>query len=252
MVSVRQSGRDRAVSATARDEILTLRAAGVPPKAIARRLGLAPSLVAQTLYEVAATRPKPAASDPKCWVSPGWSCSVRAPSRRGWKDAGLESEDPIGRSLVQVAVLTPHHNRHKRWFAGYLLDVHCLGVKDALPPRVLDEHEVESFLSRFFLAFDSPPVPCPFDLARELVFGAEHYARSLGFLPHPDFRSARRLLGEPPSEFSITFGWMGKPFYMSGPYDDPQAVLRTLDRTVGAGNYHFAVEASGLGDWLDG
>ena len=33
----------------------------------------------------------------------------------------------------------------------------------------------------------------------------------------------------------------GVPFYMSGPYDNPRAVVRTLDRTCGEGNYHYVV-----------
>ena len=34
----------------------------------------------------------------------------------------------------------------------------------------------------------------------------------------------------------------GKPFYMSGPYDDIDRVLATLRRTVGEGNFHYLVE----------
>ena len=37
----------------------------------------------------------------------------------------------------------------------------------------------------------------------------------------------------------ITFGLDGVPFYMSGPYDNPRSVVRTLDRTCGEGNYHY-------------
>jgi len=36
----------------------------------------------------------------------------------------------------------------------------------------------------------------------------------------------------------ITFGRDGVPFYVSGPYDNPRSVVRTLDRTCGEGNYH--------------
>jgi hypothetical protein len=39
----------------------------------------------------------------------------------------------------------------------------------------------------------------------------------------------------------IRFGRDGKPFYVSGPYDKPGAVVETLEATVGAGNYDYMV-----------
>ena len=37
------------------------------------------------------------------------------------------------------------------------------------------------------------------------------------------------------------FGRDGVPFYLSGPYDNPRSVVRTLARTCGEGNYHYVV-----------
>lgn len=42
---------------------------------------------------------------------------------------------------------------------------------------------------------------------------------------------------QPPSR--IRFGRHGKPYFQQGPYDNPTRVMRTLDRSVGPGNYHF-------------
>jgi hypothetical protein len=33
----------------------------------------------------------------------------------------------------------------------------------------------------------------------------------------------------------------GQALYISGPYDDVRHVTKTLDRTIGSGNYHFIV-----------
>lgn len=79
----------------------------------------------------------------------------------------------------------------------------------------------------------------PLDLAQDLVFGAVEYARGLGFDPHPDLRQAAAHLGtwQPPGR--ITFGYHGEPYFQQGPYDNPARILRTLDRTVGAGNYKY-------------
>jgi hypothetical protein len=69
------------------------------------------------------------------------------------------------------------------------------------------------------------------------------YARGLGFGPHPDFAAAEGHLGSWAGPGAITFGRDGKPLYISGPYDDPGPVIRTLERTVGRGNFEFLAVA---------
>lgn len=71
------------------------------------------------------------------------------------------------------------------------------------------------------------------------MWGAVDYARSLGFEPHPEFAAASGQLGAWAGPGAITFGQDGIPMYMSGPHDNPRAVLRTLSRAVGEGNFHF-------------
>ncbi len=67
--------------------------------------------------------------------------------------------------------------------------------------------------------------------------------RGLGFGPHPDFAAAEGHLGSWAGPGAITFGKDGKPLYISGPYDDPGPVIRTLERTVGRGNFEFLAVA---------
>jgi hypothetical protein len=63
----------------------------------------------------------------------------------------------------------------------------------------------------------------------------------------PDTRASRTrtypgpapYLGEPDGPVRIVFGRQGKPFYISGPNDDPRAVVATLEATVGPGNYDY-------------
>ena len=61
------------------------------------------------------------------------------------------------------------------------------------------------------------------------------------FEPAPDFRDTAGHLGEWTETSRITFGRDGVPFYVSGPYDNPRSVVRTLDRTCGEGNYHYVL-----------
>ena len=76
---------------------------------------------------------------------------------------------------------------------------------------------------------------------RELVWGGVAYARSLGFEPHPDFERAAVHLGQCVPSGDITFGLHGKPYFMQGEYDHAGRVLRTLERSVGEGNFDFLV-----------
>jgi hypothetical protein len=56
---------------------------------------------------------------------------------------------------------------------------------------------------------------------------------------HPDFAATAGHLGSWAGPGTITFGKDGKPLYICGPYDDPRAVIRTLERTAGRGNFGF-------------
>ena len=66
------------------------------------------------------------------------------------------------------------------------------------------------------------------------------FAAGLGFEPHPDFAAARGHLGELEEPCAITFGRRGRPLYVQGIYDDPMAVVHTLQRTVGNGGFAVA------------
>jgi hypothetical protein len=43
---------------------------------------------------------------------------------------------------------------------------------------------------------------------------------------------------------AITFGQDGRPCFVQGPHDNADAILRTLERSVGRGNFTFLVQAS--------
>jgi hypothetical protein len=108
----------------------------------------------------------------------------------------------------------------------------------------MDQRELLAFRRSYFAGFDGDPVPAPLELAQHLVLGAVEYARGLGFEPPPDFAATAGQLGDWAGPSDITFGHDGKPFYIQGPYDNPTAVIRTLDRTVGRDNYHYLIGLS--------
>jgi hypothetical protein len=125
---------------------------------------------------------------------------------------------------------------------GWLVDVYCLGVKDVVGPRVMDERRAADFRGSFFAAYQARPIEAPLGLAQHLVFGAVEYARGLGFEPAPGFAATTDQLGSWAGPSAIRFG-DGKPLFVEGPHDDADAVLQTLERSVGRGNFTFLVQA---------
>lgn len=143
-----------------------------------------------------------------------------------------------------VAVLVARAHRYdKVSVCGYLADVYCLGVKNALGPTIMDEVGLQGFVQKYFASYLGDPLEAPIELAREVVLGSIAYARGLGFEPHHDFAAAEAHLGSWTGPSGIAFGKDGKPFYISGPYDNPRPVIRTLERTIGQGNFDVLVLA---------
>lgn len=85
-------------------------------------------------------------------------------------------------------------------------------------------------------------------LAHELIYGAIEYAAQFGFQPHSDFKRAQYILDPPdmhPRTGTVEFGKDGQPFYISGPYDNDEAIVRQLARKVGEDKFHYLVQIAG-------
>jgi hypothetical protein len=222
--------------------VRALREQGLSPREIARALGVRPAVVAPLVRAIAAERAVTAREAPLvgCWVTPGWADGLGVDGHPEWPRGTAAHEGASG--LVGVVVAREHRNRNLSG-CGYLVDVWCLGVKNALGPRVGDRYELRELLDAFCLAFGSTPIEAPIDLAQQLVLGAVEYARSLGLEPHPDFEPARGHLGHWEGASAIRFGRAGQPFFVQGPDDDPARVLSALERSVGRDNYGFIASA---------
>jgi hypothetical protein len=186
-----------------------------------------------------ATAAEPEAAVVGCWVSPGWSTGLTVDGHEDWPDTSPSREGTDGLAGVAVA---RRHRPHRVSVCGYLVDVYCLGVKDVIGPRIMNERDLPAFRHTFFAAFEKvqAPLDVPLEMARHLVWGAVDYARRLGFEPAPDFGPAAGHLGPWEETSAITFGRDGAPLYVQGPYDNPNTVFRTLSKSVGKDNFHFA------------
>lgn len=232
------------------EQVRELRGAGCSPKQIAHSLGVRPAtvtpLVRALAQQAAATEAEPRVVG--CWVSPSWSTGLTMDGHPEWPDVNAGDDYFSG----VAAVLVARRERPRRVsVCGYLVDVYCLGVKNALGPRIMREDDLGSFRELFFEGFADagPPLEAPLDLARHLVCGAVDYARRLGFDPHPDYAPVAGHLGPWDEVSAITFGRDGVPYYVAGPYDDATSVLRTLSRSVGKDNFHYLVGVGAATGW---
>jgi hypothetical protein len=244
------------------ERVRALRARRYAPAEIARALGVSKADAARLVRVVACERDRAtaagasatngpvAASQARCWVSPGWRHGLRIEAHPEWPDgAGAPTE--ASESGVACVLLAVPDGGDRMSVCGYLIDTWCLGVKNAIGPQRMGRRELEAFKRHYFGPWRSEGIPAPLELAQHLVLGAAEYARCLGFKPHGDFRRARRPLGSWEGPSAITFGCDGKPHYLNGPNEDPRRVFATLERTVGRGGFDYTLslgEVDGLDD----
>ncbi|TMR28941.1 helix-turn-helix domain-containing protein [Nonomuraea zeae] len=225
-----------------KDRVRELRAQGRSPKEIARALKVSPSAVAPLVRAIAAESAESAGDgEPDvvgCWINVGWSAGLGVDPARGWVDEAPGS----GMEGMVCVLVARRHTWDRMTVAGYLADVRCLGVKNAIGPDVLDDRELRRFREYFFGEYAGWQ-EAPIELAQHLVFGSLDYARTLGFEPHEDFAPASDVLGKWEGDAAITFGRDGRPFYTPGPYDDPARVLRTLRRTLSDDEFDYVIPA---------
>jgi hypothetical protein len=132
--------------------------------------------------------------------------------------------------------------------SAFVVDVFCLGVKDAffkvaskesyhntIKPRLVETHEGQHF--------ENTHPSC----VRKLIEGAVDYAGELGFSPHPDYRKAKAIFGDIDAgacPVKYVFGQEGMPMYIRGPNESitqARKIVAQLDKRCGEGNYHYLV-----------
>ena len=133
----------------------------------------------------------------------------------------------------------------------FLVDVYCLGVKDAFFAKVSESEYDTRILARIMETGGGKKSLSP-ACARKLVEGAVQYAQSLGLAPHPDYKKACRVFGGiRPEECdrAFTYGQDGKPLFVQSPNDSPEFVhhvMTTLSHRLGTEGFHYILEAGSL------
>jgi hypothetical protein len=133
----------------------------------------------------------------------------------------------------------------------FLLDVFCLGIKDAFF-REMEVADLDAALEQ--TGWASPLSSVEPAYARKLLRDLAQYARSLGFEPPADFRVAELLFGDARAEdcdTSFEFGDGGMPHYIPGPTDTPSQVRQRFNRLrakLGEDGFLFSEETDDSAD----
>lgn len=219
-----------------------MRERGSTPKGIAKVLGLRPSEVAPLIRKAAALQTPADPADRAllgCWINQGWSAGLGLDDVPEWAAADpIRALDHSTAGMAQI-LIARQDRASRATVCGFLVDVHCLGVKNTTELMHMGAGSIDDYRRTYFSAFDGAPLAVSLELAQHVVHGAVAYARGLGFEPHAGFATTAPYLGTPSGDTPIVFGREGKPFYMAGPHDNPSAIVRTLEASVGAGNYDF-------------
>lgn len=127
----------------------------------------------------------------------------------------------------------------------YIVDLQCLGVKDTSYHHAMDIWDYDAYIEKMeegmYLKFvEIEPMLC-----FNIIYGAVEFAEDCGFQPHKDFKITEYILDDVSTIEYIVVplgGEDGKPFFVSGPYDDTEKIMATLQKNKGEGNFDFMAE----------
>ncbi|RKZ75565.1 MAG: hypothetical protein DRQ57_07055 [Gammaproteobacteria bacterium] len=127
----------------------------------------------------------------------------------------------------------------------FLLDVFCLGVKDAFFATLslqMYRQRLQEIEENETMQVISPTC------ARKLIEGCADYAKNLGLSSNPDYKEAKRVFAGIKAEECLEdfeFGQNGKPFYVNGPFESPEQIkkiINQLTKKLGPDGFHYLKE----------
>jgi hypothetical protein len=139
-----------------------------------------------------------------------------------------------------AVILARGPTRRQLALGTFLVDVHCLGIKDLLF-RAIGGDDFAMYVDR--MGAESPVVPVEPAYARKLLRDLAAWAGSIGFAPPADFVAVERLFGDVRTDDCdevFQFGRNGKPLYVPGPSESTTQARRRqehLRRQLGDEGY---------------
>jgi hypothetical protein len=166
--------------------------------------------------------------------------TIRLTAARKWPVFQAIAASELWSSGLGSFAIARRESEGQLVYAVFLVDVYCLGVKNAFW-EVGTPSNFKELVERMEKTQSVRAIE-PACLVK-ILHGAVEYAQSFGFPPHPDYRHASMLLdGIDPATcpHQFTFGRDGKPFYVQGPHESSAQAVAIMQRIQEAGG-HFLV-----------
>ena len=126
-----------------------------------------------------------------------------------WKEHGI-AQVLVARQLPDGTSL----------MGAYLVDVFCLGLKNAFVARLRPD-ELQSFLKSCPAAMQQ----ISYEDARSVILGAIEFAMRFGLPPDESWSNSQPVVeSDRPFIRKFDFGKDGQPFYIEGPHDDTRRI----------------------------
>ena len=157
--------------------------------------------------------------------------TIRLQNAEKWPVVRSLIAGEIWKTGIGNVVLARQESEGKLVYSVFLVDVYCLGVKNAFW-HAGSPGDFKELIGR--IEETQPLRTISPECLVKVVRGAVEYAQSFGFRPHPDFRHAAMLLeGIDPAACTqeFTYGLKGKPFYIQGPHETAEQARAIVDRT---------------------
>ena len=169
----------------------------------------------------------------KARTLPLFECRINS----DWEESGL----------ANITVARKHTNSNIT-MGLYLVDLKCLGVKDAHYFFNISESQYREILNDTEEQMETGPVS--YTLVHNIVYAGIEFADDFGFKPHKDFTSVAQYILEEDTDdielMEIECGEKGRPLYVQGPLDNDtraRQIIAQLERSAGPDNYDFILEA---------
>jgi hypothetical protein len=131
-------------------------------------------------------------------------------------------------------------------FGSFLVDVYCLGVKDAYWD-IISEWEFDNIKTK--LGGHQALQSVTPEYFAKLIYGAVEYAQSMNIAPHTDYGPARMLLAGIDASLcadTLLFGKEGKPLYINGPRDSPEKIKVIMQKVrMAGGDFMLRIDEEG-------
>lgn len=119
-------------------------------------------------------------------------------------------------------------------FGSYLVDISCLGVRDAMYRYNISAYDYEKRIE--YLNSTDEVEQISYEKAHNLIYGAIEYAEDLGIAPHKNFRIAQYILEEDTDEIPLIemeFGLNGMPHLAVSSQSEANRYIPLLEKHTG-------------------